>query len=91
MKYAGYLVQLFRGYLNLEEIYFQPINLFAKGKIEANNDLLLHFSELFYDLGFTKYVLIQDPFISEENDQFELTRERNTPENKIFRVHLIQL
>ena len=41
--------------------------------MEHLNGLLLHFSNYFNDLDFTKFVWIQNPFIDKEDDGFELT------------------
>ena len=41
--------------------------------VEHLNGLLLHFSNYFDDLDFTKDAWIQNPFIDEEDDEFGLT------------------
>ena len=41
--------------------------------IEYLNGLLLHFSNYFDDLDFTKFAWIQNPFIDKEDDEFGLT------------------
>ena len=60
---------------------FLLINSCTRVNVEANksmfvehlNGLLLHFSNYFDDLDFTKCVSIQNPFINEEDDEFGIT------------------
>jgi hypothetical protein len=41
--------------------------------IEHLDCLILHFSNYFKDLDFSKYLWIQNPFIDNEDDEFKLT------------------
>ena len=60
---------------------FPLLNSCTQVHVEANNNLfvknlsglLLHFSNYFDDLDFTKFAWIQNPFINKEDDEFGLT------------------
>ena len=60
---------------------FPLLNSCSRVNVEANknlfvehlNGLLLHFSNYFDDLDFTKFAWIQNPFIDEEDYEFGLT------------------
>ena len=45
--------------------------------IEHLDGLVLHFSNYFKDLDFSKFLWVQNPFIDNEDDEFELTTIEN--------------